>query len=715
MKKNSSYKILVVDDDPTLLLIAKKKLSQHGYQVLTAESGQEGVDCFLNHKPDLLLLDYQLPDMTGVEVCQYLNLKHITQPILFITGKNDYQTIEVAFEAGATDFAIKPLNWPVLIYRIQFILRSNDIRLSLLTSENRLSRAQKIAKIANWDFNPIDKSFKFSDTIYDILEMQPQQDKSFDFKGFLARIPEEESETVRNALDDCLNNSVSFEIEHGLITAKGNKKIISHLGSIKKNNVFGVFECMGTLQDITERYNAESRIRKLAYYDSLTGLMNRESFVSVLESVLSRNSHQLSAVLFIDLDDFKRVNDTLGHDFGDLLLCGVAERLTYCVRTVEKEKEYEVDTDTTYSIVDSVCRISPIDINRFDLGRFGGDEFTIFLADICSEEAVASIAKRVLKVLEKPFYLDGHEVKMSFSMGIAISPNDGDSIQALLKNADTAMYCAKTHGKNNFKFFTQAMNDWSLSRLTLEADLSNAIIANELRLVYQPLISLQSGRLVGAEALMRWEHKTQGNIPASEFIKLAEETGKILHLGDWLFKQFILDLQTWYQQGLIFDDFKLALNISSLQFDQATILTKVETLFPDLELNKHVTFELTESALMNNAETNLEKLKALAHQNISLSLDDFGTGYSSLSYLHRFPMHSLKIDRSLVSNMENEAQNIVKSIIAMAHSMEIIVIAEGIENQWQSDFLKQKNCDIGQGYFFYKPMSSDQFHQLLQS
>ena len=721
MEPYKIHKILIIDDDPTLRLIAEKKLSQHGYQVLTAGSGEEGILCVLEHTPDLLLLDYELPDMPGVDVCRKLRNHAVSndKPILFIAGKEDYQSIDSAFQAGATDFSSKPLNWTILIYRIKYMLRAYEINLSLLSSEQRLTKAQKIAQIANWDYNLTDESFKWSNTIYDVLEINLQTRKSFSLQDFLEHVPVEDTEAVRQAIVNCVNNNVSFELEHEVRTDQGNKKIISHMGNVIKNDANEVIDCIGTLQDITERRNIESQVRTLAYFDSLTGLMNRESFLMVLDKIITNSKQHklLSALLFIDLDDFKRVNDSLGHKFGDLLLCGIAERLKNCVRIAEREKKYQTKNHRLIKNIlpDRVFRVSSIEINRFDLGRLGGDEFTVFLADIPNEEVAARVANRLLKALEKPFNLDGHEVYVTFSIGIAISPNDGDSIETLLKNADTAMYSAKANGKNNFQYYAKVMNERSLYRLTLESDLRNAIANNELYLVYQPQICLQTGRLIGAEALMRWKHKTIGNISPAEFILLAEETGQILVIGDWLFKQFSIYLQDWKLQGLIPGEFKLALNISSLQFQQSNILDKVGNLFPDLELNKHVEFELTESVMMNNAAANLAKLNALSEKNITLSIDDFGTGYSSLSYLHRFPVDVVKIDRSFISNMENDGQvNIVKAIIAMAHGMKIRVVAEGIESQWQYDFLAEEGCDIGQGYFLYKPMSIDQFEQLLK-
>ncbi|MEO1924850.1 MAG: EAL domain-containing protein [Gammaproteobacteria bacterium] len=721
MYRKNSYKVLVIDDDPTLRMLAESRLTKSGYQVLTAATGADGISVAIENAPDILLLDYELPDMTGVNVCRVLRNNDVKfiKPILFIAGKDDLQSIENAFQVGATDFSRKPLNWTILIYRIKYLLHAHDIYLSLLSSEERLTNAQQLTKIANWEYSPVDKNFQWSESIFDILEINSEGSLNLCFQDFLDRIPEKELSLVKDTVENCFNNYLSFQIEHTLITVKGSKKIIHHLGDVIKNANNEIISCIGTIQDITERRDTENQIRRLAYYDSLTGLMNRESFLLALDSILSSKkiTNELSALLFIDLDNFKRVNDTLGHDYGDSLLRDVAGRLKQCVRTAELENE-AVNKDKREifcEISDQVFRNRSIDINRYDLGRLGGDEFTVFLADILNHDTAVSVARRLLKTLEKPFSLAGTDVYITFSIGIAIAPKDGCSIQTLLKNADTAMYNAKRKGKNNYQMYVPEMDEQALYRLTLETDLRNALELNEMYLVYQPQICLHSGALVGSEVLMRWKHSNRGEISPVEFIPLAEETGQIIVLGDWLLECCSKDLQKWKVQGVIPEEFKLVLNVSSLQFGQSNMIDKVKRFFPDLELNKHVEFELTESIMMENTGGNKDELEELAACNITLSIDNFGTGFSSLSYLHRFPVHTVKIDRSFISNMQKEGQeNIVKAIIAMAHGLGLKVIAAGVENQWQHDFLKAEGCDIGQGYFYDKPMHKDQFEVVLQ-
>lgn len=719
---SDSYKILIIDSDPTLRLMARQKLQQFGYNVIAVETGKEGVDAVVNTSPDMVLLDYELSDMTGLSVCRYLRSSRVgfDKPILFVTSNEEPQSIKAAFQEGVSDFSRKPVNWNILVYRIQYMLRAYEVKLSLLSSEARLARAQRIAKLANWEYSASEKKFKWSEAICDLLDMKNQDTDNFQTNDFYSKIPDADRHAVESAMTYCIEENINFDIEHLLVSEAGQHKIISHIGSVITNDKSGTVDYIGTLQDITDRRCTEDQVRNLAYYDSLTGLMNRESFLTAIDAIISSNKkyNLLSALLFIDLDDFKRVNDTLGHDLGDLLLCEVADRLKSCVRTAEKEKKYQTDNHRMIKnpIPDSMARLKTIDIQRFDLARLGGDEFTIFLADIPNEEVAGSVSTRLLKALEKPFFLDGYELYVTFSVGIAISPNDGDDIQTLLKNADTAMYSAKSNGKNTLQFYSHEMNERALYRLALEADLRNAIGNDELHLVYQPQVCLQTGRLVGAEALMRWTHSIKGEISPSEFIPLAEVTGQILGIGDWLFERFYADLKKWKSLGLISANFKLALNVSSLQFHQTNMMEKIENVFSDLELNKNVEFELTESVMMKNAASNLDKLNALAKNNITLSIDDFGTGYSSLSYLHQFPVHTLKIDRSFISDMEGDEQAvIVTAILAMAKGMGITVIAEGVESQWQYDFLKEKGCEIGQGYYISKPMGVDKFYALLKT
>lgn len=432
---------------------------------------------------------------------------------------------------------------------------------------------------------------------------------------------------------------------------------------------------------------AESHVRQLAYNDVLTGLPNRKHFTDKLAEYVSRPSLNsgLVAILFLDLDRFKLINDTFGHDSGDLLLKVVAERLVGCVRQGDI------------------------------VSRFGGDEFVVMLRNIKSYSAIEGIAAKIQQALARPFVFLGKELRITTSIGIATYPDNGDDINILLKNADLAMYRAKRRG-NSYEFFESRMEEESSRRLALENDLRGAIERGEMRLFYQPQVDVNSGELVGAEALIRWQHPSNGFVNPLEFIALAEETGQIYEIGEWVLNTACQQLKQWHLQG--FTQMRVAVNISGRQLDRgdlhevvAEILDKVKLPPASLEL------EITESTIMENAERVIDTLQTLKSMGVSLAIDDFGTGYSSLSYLRRFPIDLLKVDREFVRDVDVDKvdADIVNAIITLAHALDVKVIAEGVETEAQHQFLRNQGCDFLQGYLYGKPIPSDEFSQQLES
>lgn len=452
------------------------------------------------------------------------------------------------------------------------------------------------------------------------------------------------------------------------------------------------------IRDITERKQAEDQISYLAYHDSLTGLPNTLLFKDRLEQGIihaARNKHKL-AVLFLDLDRFKLINDTMGHGVGDKLLQSTSDRLLECVRNTDS-----IGTNSTQKFSSSVARM-------------GGDEFTIMLENVDGPQAVRRICKRITKLISQPLNLDGQEVYTSTSIGIALYPNDGSTVDTLLKNADAAMYHAKEQGRNNFQFYTESMNQASAERLELENNLHRALQNNELMLHYQPQVDVTSGDIVGMEALIRWNHPEKGFISPVVFIPVAEETGMIIEIGEWVIREACKQGAAWISAG--YKPVKISVNLSAKQLkdDQLNvIITKIllETGMPV----KYLGIELTESAIILEPEVALSRLNKIKKLGIQLSLDDFGTGYSSLSYLKRFPIDTLKIDQSFIRDIkiDHEAAALVKAIIAMAHSMGMDVIAEGVEHKEQLEFLGANNCDTMQGFFFSKPVPPDEFEKML--
>lgn len=445
---------------------------------------------------------------------------------------------------------------------------------------------------------------------------------------------------------------------------------------------------------LTQRFNdmihhireAKEKIQYQAYHDPLTGLPNRILFNDRLMVALTQADvkDQMVAVLLIDLDRFKNINETLGHRMGDLLLQNVAKRVIDCMR--------EGDT----------------------VSRLGGDEFILILSDITQVQEVITIASKILDVLaNEPFDLAGHELYITPSIGISVYPNDGEDIETLVKNADMAMYRAKERGRNNYQLHTPAMNTAANERLTLENNLRRAIDRNEFILHYQPKVDLATGKMTGMEALVRWQHSEWGMVSPVKFIPVAEETGLILPIGDWVLRAACEQNKRWQEQG--HPPVRVAVNLSGHQFERG-LVKQVRQVLQETGLEPEwLELEITESTLMHNTQLIIEIIQELKNMGIHISIDDFGTGYSSLSYLERFPIDSLKIDQSFVRSIENPETDavIARAIISLGHSLGLQVIAEGVETAAQLDFLRSQNCDVGQGYLFSRPVSAEQFEELL--
>ena len=433
---------------------------------------------------------------------------------------------------------------------------------------------------------------------------------------------------------------------------------------------------VATFSDVTEAKANEARIQHMAHHDFLTGLPNRFLLTDRFKQVAAaaeRNDTRF-ALLFIDLDRFKNVNDTLGHSIGDQLLRDVASRLGSIVR----------GTDT--------------------LSRQGGDEFLVLLGEVETPEAAAIVARKLMQVLGEPFLLDGHPITVTPSIGIAVSPEDGTDLDSLLKHADLAMYDAKQQGRNNYQFFRREMNARSLELLLMESDLRQALRKSEFELHYQPQISVSSGRPQGLEALLRWRHPERGLVSPADFIPMAEETGLILPIGQWVLNTACQQLANWRTNG--WPELRVAVNLSAAQFRQQDLLTQVETALAAANLPADaLELEVTESILMIDAEGTAKMLNALNAMGVTLAIDDFGTGYSSLAYLKRFSVSTLKVDRSFVNGIgiDGEDAAICSAIIGLARSLRLDVVAEGVETQAQYDWLAKAGCHIIQGYFTGRP------------
>jgi diguanylate cyclase (GGDEF)-like protein len=490
-----------------------------------------------------------------------------------------------------------------------------------------------------------------------------------------------------NTIIEGLNTyKTRMDVDHQLLSMK----VEERTSQLSKRNE----ELSEAVKQVTE---TKDRLRKLAYYDSLTGLPNRRLFTEQLDLLLrlAKRNKEMLALLFLDLDNFKRINDSLGHSSGDLLLREVAKRLARCVR----------ESDVIAHYVEPNSRI--------DVSRLGGDEFTVVLNQLDNADSAGMVAQRLLNILTQPITIEGHDLVVTPSIGIAIAQAETETVEDLLKAADTAMYHAKSSGKNKFMFYRKDMDAAGVERLELENELRKALENNDLALHYQVQVDTLTGTVTGAEALMRWQHESLGLVPPFKFIPLAEEMGLIGALGEWGLEEACRQMVEL--QSLNLELPKISVNVSALQFTQSFI-TRVSEILATTGLRpRRLQLELTEGIMMDNHEDTIHSLTGLKDQGVQLSIDDFGTGYSSLSYLSRFPLDELKIDRSFVIDFDKSQNDasLVIAIIAMARSMRLQLVAEGVETQEQYHFLRNNGASVIQGYLFSKPVPFDELKPML--
>jgi diguanylate cyclase (GGDEF)-like protein/PAS domain S-box-containing protein len=581
-------------------------------------------------------------------------------------------------------------------------VNSREERLSqafsdLSESQARLINAQRIAQIGHWNWNLVSDELKCSDEIYRILGVTPEQFTPTS-RGLVDIVHPEDRDALSNAISAAIKSRQPLTQELRIVRPDGIVRAVHQQGEVTYNSEGRAVEMQGTVQDITERKHAAEQIRQLELYDRLTGLPNRHLFKEQLSHAIvsARRTSQVIVMLSLGLDRFKRVNDTLGHEGGDRLLKEAAARLAKSLRPTDYVGRDEPDTI------------------RQSVGRPGGDEFSMLLAVSHAEDA-AKVARRVLEALAQPFVLGVDEVVVSASIGVALYPLDGDDADSLLKNADAAMHFAKEQGKNNYQYYNGTMNASAVERLSLESKLHRALERSEFSLFYQPKIDVKTGLIVGAEALIRWRHPELGLVSPADFIPLAEETGLIIPIGEWVLQTACAQISAWKQAGLT--QVPVAVNISAKQFHQQNLPEVVSRALAMHAVEPHLLdLEITESTAMQNAEATSATLRELKALGVTIAIDDFGTGYSSLSYLKRFPIDSLKIDRSFVTGLpgEQDDASIAQAVITMAHALRLKVVAEGVENEAQRHFLAVHACDEMQGFFFSRPVPADECTTLVR-
>jgi diguanylate cyclase (GGDEF)-like protein len=628
--------------------------------------------------PQLLLLDVEMPNGNGYQACT--NIRALPGgrdvPIVMVTGFDDATSINLAYDAGATDFVVKPINWALLAYRIRYVLRGARTVEALRFSEQKNSALLKA--IPDGIFL-VDAAGAIGHCYSPIRGLalpasgSPRLDEL---------IPPAERPRAMECLDSTLRGvPAAFEF------------------SVPRAGDARYFECrylpnasgqaLAIVRDVTQRKQTEAHIHRLAYFDGLTGLPNREWISEYLSQALAEAAGGGAvALLFVDLDQFKRINDTLGHETGDALLRQVAGRLSAAI------------TDAGAA-------------GR--LARVGGDEFIVVLTGPTSLGAAQRVAQQAHTALAAPFAQASYELVVTPSIGIALYPEHGTDTQTLLKHADAAMYEAKASGRNQARVYSSALNARAVKRLSLEMELRRAFEAAQLEVYYQPQYEARSLKLAGAEALLRWFHPQRGQIPTADFVAVAEETGLIGEIGHWALQQVCRDIRQWRE--LKFTVPPIAVNVSARDFTRQDVLLRLSSVVEAAHLPASLfELELTEGALMQDVESGQRSLQALKEFGFALAIDDFGTGYSSLSYLKRFALDALKVDRAFVNDITTDADDaaIVRAIISLGHNLNLKIVAEGVETPAQLEFLRAAGCDLIQGFLMSRAIAPGAFVELLR-
>ncbi|UVW30468.1 EAL domain-containing protein [Massilia sp. H6] len=707
LETDSQPRLLLVDDEPRLLSSLYELLKGRGYQLTTAASGGEALAHLSRLRFDLVLLDLRLPDIGGHEIMDFINQKSIDADVIVMSGEVGIDAASGALKRGAYDYLRKPYAREELLATVANALKGRRLALENERMANQLENSEKMYRYLV-DSSPdiiytLNHEGRFTfvnDRAYQLLGYSRDELLG---KHYSVLVHEEDLERARYVFNERrVDERASRNVELRLKCRGGNSNdrtfnttlmtiSLNAIGmhvpdqEVKKLEFFGTY---GVARDITDRKRAEEVISYQAYHDILTDLPNRILFKDRLGlAVIQAKRKQTElAVMFIDLDRFKLVNDTLGHVKGDELLQQAATRLKECLR--------KGDT----------------------LARQGGDEFTIVLPELRDRDDARMVADKFLETLQCPFDLDGHEVHISASIGIAIYPTDGESIDELLRHADIAMYQVKALGKNGHSFYHTSMLDVSHQKIALEQALRRALEQGELEMYYQPQIDALTGRIVGAEALMRWNHPTRGVLSAGEFLPFAEENGLMLPISDWMIGALCRDMLQWNSSGN--DQVRLSLNLSPQYLDRGDFFEKMRSALVRYSIQpSQIEVEITENICIRNPQYAIEQLNKLCQLGVSVAIDDFGTGYSSLSYLHRFPIHTVKIDQSFVKEIHEEGGHypVILAIISIARGLGLNLIAEGVETEEQARYLRSNGCMTMQGYLYYRPIPLGEFMKALRT
>ncbi len=697
-KQPDGPQVLLVDDDEVNLLLTSIALADRGFRVTSAESGSKALHLLHDQPYDIIVLDALMPDMDGFQVCASVRAMPGFEniPILILTGLDDDASIARAYDAGATDFYVKAPQWSLLSGRLHYLLRASRTRIELERNRAKLARAQDLARMGSFEWRrSAGAALNMSPEALRVLGMDGLE--SISIRCLVRMVQKDERRVLLRQMQAALRRSTTLATDVALVLLDGRQRII-HVEAEPEFNERGQGAGFsGIVQDVTDRRAAEDKIRQLANFDALTGLPNRRQLIWRAERALeqARRMRHQCALLLIDLDRFKIINDTLGHGAGDELLVEVGRRLRSCVRHSEQ-------------VMDGAPETLGLRFHRAleAVGRLGGDEFVALLPEVQDESDALRVAQRVLDALREPIFVTGQECFVTASVGVAMFPRDGTSVVDLLRNSDVAMYSVKGQGKNSAAVYSPMLAGSGREKLELESALHKAIERDEIVLHYQPKIDVHSARMAGAEALMRWQRGGK-LVPPADFIPLAEETGLIVPLSEWALREAARQARVWKDRVGFADS--IAVNMPSRLFERRDLVETIHQCVTAVNVpHRVIQLEITEDNLMKELQNVIPSLHRLNDIGVEISIDDFGTGYSSLAYLTTLPISELKIDRSFVRDLGITPQSsaVVTAIIALARSLGLRVVAEGVETLRQMEVLHRLGCGLMQGFLFSRAVPS---------
>ena len=691
---DESNLILIVDDDESLTLIIKAYLESFGYNAMIVHSGRQAIHYCKSNTPDLILLDLVMPDMNGIQTCTHLkmipSLKNV--PVIMLTGNSDSKSIIDSFDAGAVDFLTKPINEVLLDNRISSALRTTKLNTTLINKQKELYRTQKIARTGTIRIDIDNTLIEISTSCY--------HDFGFDYIStiytldeFLSHIHTDDRKHVSATLQHSLKHREDHKLEYRFIAPDENEYHFTHHCEYIHNIDTKDSYLFGSFKDVSESRMLENSLLEIRYLDTLTNLPNKTYFQNKLNSIIENPpTESLFAVLFIGLDNFTRVNDQYSHTGGDIVLQAIAERL------------------------------KKIDLISSQVSRFSGDVFTVLLTNLKHIDECEKSINHILQTVNQPISYQDDVINITASIGASVFPLEGDSSEELLTGAEAAMILSRENGGNRFTYRTHDMNLATQRKLKLLNEIKFALQEDQFVVFYQPQVDASTMEIVGIEALVRWIHPEQGIIPPDEFIAAAEESGLIVELGRHVLNEACLQTKRWLDMGY---QLTVGVNVSIKQFEEENFIDTVIDALKSTGLPPEaLEIEITENISMRNHQHTIETLNSLRALNIKTSMDDFGTGFSSLSQLQTLPLDILKVDQAFVRCIVSEksldhAEKVYQScaiataIIAMAHTLGLKVIAEGVETEEQCEFLKSQNSEMLQGYLFSSPVPADELEKLL--